>query len=503
LVAEEAALTTADASSWRILKSTVIIGGSNFVVAIVRLVQMKVFAVALGPSGVGLLGLYQSVMSTSATIGGLGLSNSGVRQVSEATSSPAGQSTATALFTLRRLTLAVALLSAGGVFLLRRSISAWVFGTEQHAGAVAVLSVGVLFTIISSSQLAVLNGLCRVNDIARANIVGTGIGVLVAVLLVLRLGDQALEYVIVSTALIMLIAGWSFARRIPSRGTPSYAEIGAQSVSLIRLGVAFMAAGLLTSAAVLLARVIVLDRLGMVSAGHFQAAWGFSVFYVEFILNAMAVDFYPHLTSRIRDRKAAHRLVNEQIEVALLLGGPLILGMVLLAPILIRLFYSTEFGAATELLRWLLLGSILKIVAWPMGYLIMARARVKTFLFAEAVWASAYLGLLYVTAPYAGITGAGYAFVGSYMVYVSTLYLITRWQDDFAWTRMNLRLAGTVSLAGLLVMALALQGGTAAYLASALITLGIGMFSLRRLRNIVGHTNPAWALNLMPKSLTG
>jgi hypothetical protein len=52
-------------------------------------------------------------------------------------------------------------------------------------------------------------------------------------------------------------------------------------------------------------------------------------------------------------------------------------------------------------------------------------------------------------------------------------------------------------------MVLALQGGTAAYLASALITLGIGLFSLRRLRDIVDHTNPAWALNLIPKSLTG
>jgi hypothetical protein len=69
-----------------------------------------------------------------------------------------------------------------------------------------------------------------------------------------------------------------------------------------------------------------------------------------------------------------------------------------------------------------------------------------------------------------------------FQVYVSTLYLMP---------------------AGLLVMALALQGGTAAYLASALITLGIGMFSLRPLRNIVSHTNPAWGLNLMPKSLTG
>ncbi len=495
-------MTTAASSYWRILQSTVIIGGSNLVIAVIRIAQMKVFAVVLGPAGVGLLGLYQTIMSTGATIGGLGLSSSGVRQVSAATGSADARAAATALVTLRRLAVVVATISAGSLFLLRRPVSDWVFGTQQYAGAVGILSVGVLFTILSGSQLALLNAMRRVSDIARVNIVGTAVGVSVTLLLVLRWREQALEYAVVTTSLILLLSCWWFARRVPNdEATPSYSEMKAEAASLIRLGVGFMSAGLLMDGTLLVARVVVLDRLGMASAGYFQAAWGFAVFYVDFILNAMTVDFYPHLTSRIHDRRAANQLVNEQTEVALLLGGPLILGMVTLAPILIRLFYSTEFGAATDLLRWLLLGSILKIVSWPMGYLLMASARVKTFLFVEALWAGTYLGLVYVVTPYAGLSGVGYAFSGAYLVYVSALHLMTMWSTGFSWTRMNLWLAGAVSMSGLLVIALARHSGIAGYLMGGLITLAISGYSLRRLCNMVHHTSVAWVLNLMPKSL--
>jgi PST family polysaccharide transporter len=262
--------------------------------------------------------------------------------------------------------------------------------------------------------------------------------------------------------------------------------VKAESLSLIRLGVAFMSAGLMMSATLLVAKIVLLDRLGMASAGHFQAAWGFAVFYIDFILQAMGVDFYPHLTSCVHDRKAANQLVNDQTEVALLLGAPLILGMITSASILMRLFYSTEFGAATELVRWLLFGSILKLVSWPMGYLIMARAWVKIFLFVETLWATVYIGVLWAGTPYVGLTSAGYAFCVSYVVYGSALYLITHRLNSFGWTSTNVRLAVLAIVSGVAVMGLIAYAGWAGYLASGLITLGVGLHALRRLHNIAG-----------------
>ncbi len=365
-------------------------------VALMRIGQVKILAVLLGPAGMGLMGLYSSVMSTVATIGGLGIASSGVQQISKAGSSMGDRAAGTALVALRRLTIVLGAITTIGLFLLRKVVSGWFFGSQRYAGAVGVLSLGVLCTIISGSQIAILNGLRRLKDIARINVAGAAIGASVTVLLVFFWREQALSYAIISTTVITLICSWWFVRSIPHpASTPGYAEVKTAWFSLFRLGTAFLFAGLVMTLVLLFTRVIIIRHLGMASAGYFQAAWGFVVFYIDFILNAMGVDFYPHLTSRIDDREAANQLVNEQTEVALLLGGPLILGMLLFAPVLMFLFYSSEFGVATKLLRLLLLGNILKIISWPMGYLVMARAWVKTFVFIEIVWASTYLGFVY------------------------------------------------------------------------------------------------------------
>jgi antigen flippase len=489
-------------SSKQILKSTAIIGGSNFFVAITRIGQLKIFAVLLGPVGMGLVGLYSSVMNTAAAFGGLGISSSGVRQISEASTSADDRVVATARVALRRLTLVLAGISAIALVLLRKAVSSWVFGNEQYAGAVAVLSLGVLCIIISNSQIAVLNGLRRLSDIARLNVIGAAIGTLVTILLVLIWREQALVYAIASTALTMLLCSWWFVWRLPRPASvPGRAEIKAEYISLVRLGSAFLIASLVMTMALLVTRVVITKELGMASAGYFQAAWGFVVFYIDFILTAMGVDFYPHLTSRIHDEKASNQLVNEQTEVALLLGGPVILGMLLFTPILILLFYSHKFGAATNLLRWLLVGNIVKIVSWPMGYLVMAHARAKTFVIIELVWASTYLGLLYLGIGVFGIDAAGYAFVGAYVAYSAVLYLIVSRYCGFAWTSMNLIFAIVAAASAVIVMFLVHRGGVVGYLGGGLITLGVGIYCLRRLYRMAENEAAVRIINALKKKV--
>lgn len=173
-----------------------------------------------------------------------------------------------------------------------------------------------------------------------------------------------------------------------------------------------------------------------------------AVLHIDFILAAMAVDFYPSLAARIHDRPKVNRLVNQQTEVALLVGGPPIVGMISLAPLLMRLLYSAEFASAAELLRWLALGSILKLVAWPIAFIIMARGLGMVFLLAEVLWASCFLGGVYAGARYFGPAAAGYAFVGSYLVYAVLVYFITHRSVGFVWTQSSLGAHGDPAFGG-------------------------------------------------------
>jgi hypothetical protein len=69
------------------LKSTSIIGGSTVIVMLVRIVRTKVLALLLGPTGIGLEGIFDSALNVAKTAVDLGISNSGVRQIAAAVSS--------------------------------------------------------------------------------------------------------------------------------------------------------------------------------------------------------------------------------------------------------------------------------------------------------------------------------------------------------------------------------------------------------------------------------
>src|SRR4051812_39072764 len=62
----------------QILKSTALIGGSSVVNIAFGIVRAKAMAVLLGPSGVGLMGLYSSVAEVTQSLAGMGIQSSGV-----------------------------------------------------------------------------------------------------------------------------------------------------------------------------------------------------------------------------------------------------------------------------------------------------------------------------------------------------------------------------------------------------------------------------------------
>src|SRR5690606_28632967 len=128
---------------------------------------------------------------------------------------------------------------------------------------------------------------------------------------------------------------------------------------LAGLGFAFMISSVSISVGNLFVRSIIQRELGSVELGYFQAAWVISMTYIGFVLTSMASDYYPRLTSIIEDKEKVCRLVNEQAQVAILLAGPILLGMLMLSEWVIGLLYTPDFHPAADLLRWQILGDIL------------------------------------------------------------------------------------------------------------------------------------------------
>ncbi|MGC9418247.1 MAG: O-antigen translocase [Rhodovulum sp.] len=456
-----------------------VIGSAQAVNILISIVRMKVLAVLLGPSGVGLLSIYNNLQGMVGQTAGLGMGSSGVREIASARGEEA------TLSRVRRVLFAAHLVQGGlallAVWLLRVPISTWLFGDGSRATEVGLVGVAILLALLSSAQTALLQGLRRIGDLGRVTVTGALAATVAGLWAVWIWGEAGLIWFLLVQPLATVLVAVYFTRRLPrpSSGRLTPLEIWQVWKPMARLGVAFMLGGLATTATLLLVRGRISQELGLEAAGHFAAAWGITMTYVGFLLSAMGADYYPRLTEVIHDRTAAIRLMNDQAQLGLAIGGPVLLLLIGCAPWVITLLYSGEFGSAVTLLQWQTVGNVFKLASWALGFSIVAAARSNMFLFVQINFNVLFLAMLWPTLSSFGIVAAGPAFTLAYIIHFAVLYFLARRIHGFRWQPLSLGLLGLHAGLALALLALALIAPLAAGVAAPALALATGLFGLR------------------------
>ena len=421
-----------------ILKSSALIGGSRVVTIILGIIRTKAIAIMLGPAGFGLMGIYKSIVDLACGIAEMGINNSGVREIADAVGSGDTERIASTVYVMRRTAVILGLLGAILLVTFSVPVSSLTFGGKERAGAVALLGFAVAFRLIADGQGALLQGTRRIADLAKMGVIGELFGAVLAIILVYYLGEHGVVPSLIGIAAMSIAASWWFSRRIKIQPRKmSLLQVRKQATSLLTLGFAFMVSGLLMMGAAYGVRIIVLRMQGLDAAGLYQAAWTLGGLYVGIILQAMGADFYPRLVAAAFDHAKCNRLVNEQAQVSILLAGPGVVATLTFAPIVVALFYSTEFGEAVDVLRWICLGIALRVVTWPIGFIIVAKNRQLIFIGVEVAWTAVNVGLTWIFVNAFGLNGAGIAFFGSYLFHGLLVYPIVRTLSGFRWSTEN------------------------------------------------------------------
>lgn len=425
-------------SSYRtILRSSSIIGGAQVINIAVGLVKMKVVAVLLGPAGVGLVGLYLSLIQTASSVAAMGLGNVGTRQIAAAQTEGGDEAVGRTRRALFWGTMVLALIGAALFWLASGWIARVILADESRTNDVAWLSVGVALTVAAGSQAALLTGLRRIGDLARINVGAGVIGAALGVMALWLWGAQGMIAMVLIAPVATFLLGHLYVARLgPPAGPPvRLPALSRECRTMVTLGFAFMLSGLVTTLGHLAARTLVQRELGAEALGQFQAAWSIGMTYLGFVLGAMATDYYPRLTAAMGNPASATRLVNEQTEVALLLCAPVLLAMLGLAPWVIHLLYSAEFAPAVEILRWQLLGDILKVMSWPLGFVILASGAGKTFVLTESLGMGVFVLGVLIGLPLIGVMATGVAFLALYVAYLPIVWWFGGRRIGFRWTR--------------------------------------------------------------------
>jgi PST family polysaccharide transporter len=431
-----------ESGSYRsILKSTSLIGGASVLNILIGMVRIKFVAVLLGPTGVGLLGMYAQITALIITLTGMGISSSGVRQVAEAVGSGDDERVARTVIALRR----IAWLTGGLGLLVMVAfcvpLARLTFGSTDYSWSIAVLGITLLAGAIASGQGCIINGTRRIGDLAKISVIGALTGTLISIPCFYLWGETGIVPSLILSALAVLATSWWFARRVPVKAiTLPWRDSTDEARQLLSLGISFMGAGLALTLSNYLIRVIMLRQFDLADVGIYQAAFNLSGILVGFVLGAMGADYFPRLTAVANDNVSVHRMVNEQSQISILLALPGLAAMMIFAPLIINLFYAATFDTAVSVLRWCILGILGRVFSWPMGFVMLAKGKGHVFFVTEVFASALHLGAVFFFIRIWGLNGAGIAFMLLYVVYTGLMLFVMHRLVGTTWDRQTLNL---------------------------------------------------------------
>jgi len=473
----------------QILKSSSIMGGVAGFNLLLGMVRTKFAAVLIGTVGFGLIANFGAIQGFVGTLAGLGIQSSAVREVAAAVASGDEEAIGRTVLTLRRLAWLTGLLGMASMAALAPQLSQWTFGHDGYTRDIAALGLIILFANLSGGQMALIQGARRIGDMARANLAGAVLGTAVTLGCYLTWGLRGIVPALVLNAFVQLLLSWRFARRVPvPRVSMSWGQNLRAGGGMVRLGVAMMWTGLLGSAAGYATNTLITQTQGLPAVGLYSAAFSLSGMFINFVLGAMGADYYPRLSGLVEDKPAMVRLVNQQTEVGLLLAVPGLLATLTLAPWIVRLFLTPEFAYAADLLQWLILGCLGRIISWPLGFVMLALGKGGWYFVTETAFQLLHLDLTLLGLAEFGLEGAAVAFFLLYVGYIAAMLWVGWILIGFRWSRACLELLmlhlPLVALAFIGVRYLSLETATGAGIPLTLLT---SLLCLRGLIHRVGH----------------
>lgn len=434
-----------DSKSYKqIFKNTAFLGSVQVVSALINMVRAKVIALILGPAGFGVLNLFTSSLATVINFCGFGLNFSAIRDLSQAKESNDKSRLSAVRLVFNRWVLLSAIFGALVVVSISGLLSKFTFGSIEHNQSYLILSLYVLLITLNNGFIAYLQGIRELKKMAKANIIGSAVGVLVSLPLYYYFGIQGIALGLTFSALSSVIVSWKIKRtvKLPSVEV-SWRTTFYDGAKMAKLGLLLVASTLIGSITIYCINAFIQYQGSVEDVGLFQAGLSLSNQYVGIVLAAMASDYFPRLAAVHTDNVKIRGLANQQAEIALLVSTPLILILILLMPVAIRILFSADFIVISTFTRLVAVGMIWKIASFSMGYIAFAKGDKRVFFWLEGVYGNLLqLGLNCGIYYYFGLNGLGISFILMYILYFGSVYFVASKFYSFSFDLVFWRIFG-------------------------------------------------------------
>lgn len=427
-----------------IMKYTGLFGGVQFLNILVGVVRNKLVAIILGPGGMGLVSLFNSTIKLVSESTNLGISMSAVKNISTEVDSGDESSVLHHVALIRFWSLLTGILGFVICVLFSPLLDAWTFSWGDHTLHFVLLSPVIFLMAITGGEVAILKGTRRLSAVAAISFYSMVAVLLMTVPIYYIYGESGIvpSLFLAALAQMLITVAYSF-RQYPLR-FKFRRELFAEGMGMIKLGIAFVLAGIMGSGADFLIRSFLNNNGGLDIVGLYNAGYVMTFVYAGMVFTAMETDYFPRLSAVGSDVAEQNMCVNRQIEVTLLLVSPLMVLFMVAMPLLLPLLYSGKFMAVTGMMQFVVLGMFVRAVSLPIAYLPLSKGDSVLYLVVEAVYDVMVVGLTVVAYNLWGLTGTGAALALSLLIDCVMLYAVMNLRYGYAMSRDVVRYMGVL-----------------------------------------------------------
>lgn len=285
-----------DGSYSHILKYTGLFGGVQGLSILVGIVRNKLVALILGPDGMGLLSLFNSTIKLVSDSTNFGLSMSAVKNLSEAYDTGDDAAVRHAVRLVRSWSLFTALLGMLVCLLLSPFLDHWTFTWGNHTLHFIMLSPVVALMAITSGETAILKGLRQLRALALISVCCVLLALVCSVPLFYEFGQSGVVPSIALFALMQCLATIVFSFRLYRPVFSLSRSLMGEGSSMVRLGIAFVFAGILGSGAEFVVRSYLNTSGQLTAVGLYNAGYVMTMTYAGMVFSAMETDYFPRLS---------------------------------------------------------------------------------------------------------------------------------------------------------------------------------------------------------------
>lgn len=401
----------------------------NAIATVIRMltgfVSVKVVAAVIGPAGVALLGQLNNFAQILLSISNGGINAGITKYTSEFSESE--KDYILYLGTGFWITVVLSIITSLVIFIGAGYFSESILHNSGYKSVFYVFGGTILLYALNALLIAVINGFKEYKKYVIANIIGSLVGMVFAVILSIRYGVYgALISTVTFQSIVFFITLGIVAKSYWFKWKSFLLKFNKKvAIQLGHYSLMAIASAITIPAGQMIVRDFIITNKSITEAGLWEGINRISAMYLMVITASLSVYFLPKLS----ELKTREELRNEIFSVYKLVIPFLILTtfvIYIFRVFIIHLLFTSEFNGMKELFGFQLIGDVLKIMGWVLGYLLLAKAMTKIYIIMEIVNFLLLILVSYFLVKWYGSVGATLAFAIVYLVYFMVLVFVFR-----------------------------------------------------------------------------